>query len=488
MRQSILPSREVVREIHAQGEEATYAFVVGLVGKLEARIQALEERLDKDSHNSSQPPSSDGLKKRVKSRKRHASGKKVGGQAGHEGKRLEPVEKPEHVVAHEVKQCQQCGGALDETMPQRVVKRQVFDLPEEVKLEVTEHQAEVKICLCCGAENVAEFPAGVSQATQYGPRLKAQMVYFNQHHFIPMERTAEIMADLYGQPVSSGTIPAASASLAEQVKPVCEALRVHLTQTEEPVHFDETGMKISGKLHWLHSASTATATFCQIHPKRGTVAMDAIGILPKRTGWSVHDFWKPYLKYSQARHALCNAHLIRELTFLLEQHQQTWAGKLLDLLLEIKQTVETEQQAQQSALLGEQIATFETQYAQWVQQGEQANPPLARLAGQRGRVKQSTARNLLDRLRDHREKILAFMYDFKVPFDNNLAERDIRMAKVHQKVSGGFRSEDGAQTFGYIRSYISTARKNGQNVLDVLTQAFAGSPFRPAYLAAIMAK
>jgi transposase len=476
-----------MREIYAQGEDAVHDFVVSLVEQLEARIQALEERLEKDSHNSSKPPSSDGLKKPVKSsRKRHSSGKKMGGQVGHVGTRLEPVEKPEHVVAYSVQQCRRCGGALAEMTPQRVVKRQVFDLPVEVKLEVTEHQAEVKSCRCCGAENVAEFPTWVSQATQYGPRIKAQMVYFNQYHFIPMERTAEIMADLYGQPVSSGTIPAASASLAEQVKPVHEELRAYLTHTEEPVHFDETGMKISGKLHWLHSASTAVATFCQIHPKRGTEAMDAIGILPQRTGWSVHDFWKSYLKYSQARHALCNAHLIRELIFLLEQHQQTWAGELLDLLLEIKRTVEAAQQA--AALSAEQITTFEAQYAQWVLQGEQANPPLNRVAGQRGRVKQSAARNLLDRLRDHREKILAFMYDFKVPFDNNLAERDIRMAKVHQKVSGGFRSEDGAETFGYIRGYISTARKNGQNVLDVLTKALAGSPFRPAFLAPVTAE
>jgi hypothetical protein len=335
---------------------------------------------------------------------------------------------------------------------------------------------------------VAEFPSGVTQPTQYGSRIGAQMVYFNQYHFIPMERTAEIMQDLYGQPVSNGTIPAVNQRMAERVKPVHEELRSYLIETEEAVHFDETGMKISGKLHWLHSASTKQATICEIHPKRGTQAMDAMGILPKRTGWSVHDFWKSYLKYEQARHSLCNAHLIRELIFLVEQHQQDWASELLDLLLEIKQTVETARQEQRHALRPEQVTDFETQYEQFVTQGEQANPPNMRQDGQRGRVKQSTATNLLARLRNHREKILAFMYDFKVPFDNNLAERDIRMAKVHQKVSGGFRSEGGAQAFGYIRSYISTARKNGQRVLDVLFNALSGSPFRPAFLAAIPAE
>jgi transposase len=488
MRQSLQPSREEIRAVYAQGEEAVYDFVVSLVQKIEARIQTLEDRLDKDSHNSSKPSSSDGLKKAVKSRKRHPSGKKVGGQAGHIGTRLEPVEKADHLAVHPVKHCRACAESLEEVAPKRVVKRQVFDLPAEIKLEVTEHQAEVKFCPGCGTENVAEFPSGVTQPTQYGPRIGAQMVYFNQYHFIPMERTAEIMQDLYGQPISNGSIPVVNARMAEQVKPIYEEMRDYLIKTEDPVHFDETGMKISGKLHWLHSASTKLATLCLIHPKRGTQAMDAMGILPKRTGWSVHDFWKSYLKYEQARHSLCNAHLVRELIFLLEQHQQGWAGELLDLLLDIKQTVETARQEQYNALLPEKVADFETRYEQLVTQGEQANPPNARRAGQRGKVKQSTATNLLDRLRNHREKILAFMYDFKVPFDNNLAERDIRMAKVHQKVSGGFRSESGAQAFGYIRSYISTSRKNGQRVLDALFNALSGSPFRPTFLAAIPAE
>lgn len=480
-----------MRVIYAQGEDAVYDFMASIIQKLEARIQALEDRLDKDSHNSSKPPSSDGLKKAVKQRKRQGSNKKAGGQVGHVGSRLEPVENPEHLVVHLVKRCLGCAGSLEEIMPAQVVKRQVFDLPAEIKLEVTEHQVEVKFCPECGVENVAEFPPDVSQPTQYGPRIGAQMVYFNQYHFVPMERTAEIVQDLYGQSVSTGTISAVNESMAERVKPVTEGIRTYLIKSEEPVHFDETGMKISGKLHWLHSAGTKVATFCQIHAKRGTQAMDAIGILPKRTGWTakpVHDFWKPYLKYQQARHALCNAHLIRELVFLVEQHQQAWAGELLDLLLRIRQAVETAQQEQRRALQPEQIADFEAQYQQWVAQGEQTNPPTARVAGQRGKVKQSVARNLLDRLRDHREKILAFMYDFKVPFDNNLAERDIRMAKIHQKVSGGFRSENGAEAFGHIRSYISTARKNGQPGLAALVQALSGSPFRPAFLATIPAE
>lgn len=214
MRQTIMPSREEVRDIYAQGEDAVYDYIASIVQKLEARLQALEDRLDKDSHNSSKPPSSDGLKKTVKSRKRHGSNKKAGGQVGHVGSCLEPVENPEHFVVHSVKRCQGCAGSLAEIMPAQVVKRQVFDLPVEIKLEVTEHQAEVKFCPECWVENVAEFPSDVSQPTQYGPRIGAQMVYFNQYHFVPMERTAEIMQDLYGQSVSNGTIPTVNERMA----------------------------------------------------------------------------------------------------------------------------------------------------------------------------------------------------------------------------------------------------------------------------------
>ena len=486
-----LPSHEEIKAIYAQGEDAVlavYDLLVSTIRVLEARVQALEDQLDKDSHNSSNPPSSDGLKKPVKSRKRLPSNKKVGGQTGHTGHRLEPVEKPDYLEVHPVNRCQHCERQLEDVAAKRTVKRQVFDLPAEIKVEVTEHRAEVKTCPVCGKENVAEFPGGLTQATQYGPRLGAQIVYFNQYHFIPMERTVEIVQDLYGHSLSSGTVPSMSEKVAVQVKPVHEEVKAYLTKTEEAVHFDETGMKISGKLHWLHSASTKRATLCQIHAKRGSEAMDTMGILPKRTGWSIHDFWKPYLKYQQARHGLCNAHLIRELIFLVEQYQQSWAGELLDLLLGIKQAVETAQQNNWSVLSTEQLIAFGVKYDRLLTQGEQVNPPNARVKGQRGRLKQSPARNLLDRLRDHKDKVLAFMYDFKVPFDNNLAERDIRMTKLHQKISGGFRSDNGATSFCHVRSYISTARKNDQRVLIVLFQALSGSPYRPPFLAAFSAE
>jgi transposase len=236
-------------------------------------------------------------------------------------------------------------------------------------------------------------------------------------------------------------------------------------------------MRVASKLNWLHSASTERATFFQIHPKRGEAAIEKIGILPKRTGWSIHDFWKPYLKYGQARHGVRNSHLLRELTFVAEQYQQIWAAEMHDLLLNIKQTVEAAKAQGQTALPKPQEQGFQGEYDRLILQGLEITPAPLRLEGKRGRVKQSPPKNLLDRLRDHSEKVLAFMYDFKVPFDNNLAERDIRMAKVKQKVSGSFRSPEGAEAFCHVRSYISTARKNNQRILEVLASGLVGFTF-----------
>jgi len=488
-----LPTQAEVEAAYREGEGAVVALFEKMVVNsraMEARIQALEDRLNKDSHNSNQPPTSDGLKKVRKHGLRHKSGKPSGGQFGHVGCWLEPVAEPDHVEVHTVVRCRHCQALLEGVEAHEHEKRQVFEVPP-VKLEVTEHQAEIKVCPQCGEINEGDFPAGVGQKTQYGPRLRAQMVYFNEYHFIPLDRTTEIIAELYQQPVSEGTVVAAAAEVARRVKPVNEKIKAHLTQTEQAVRFDETGMRVGGKLKWLHSASTEQATYYEIHAKRGSEAMDKIGILPTRIGWCIHDFWKAYLKYLAAKHALCNAHLLRELIFLVERHLQSWASTMIQLLLEIKQAVASAQLLQQAAIPAEQIAAFELRYDQIVTQGLLDNPlpqPTEEQLHKRGRVKQSLAKNLLDRLRDHKCKVLAFMYDFKVPFDNNLAERDIRMVKVQQKVSGGFRSDDGSEIFCQVRSYISTARKNGQPILDALYQALAGTPFSPAFIATEMAE
>jgi transposase len=361
-------------------------------------------------------------------------------------------------------------------------RRQVFDLPS-VRLEVTEHQAEVKTCPQCGQINRAQFPPHVTQPVQYGPAVKAQMVYFNQYHHVPVERTAEIMADLYGQPVGDGTVVAACAQVAEQVVPIQTTITEQLVETQEPVHLDETGTRVAEKLHWIHVASTATLTHLEVQPHRGTQAHEAINILPRRRGYVVHDDYASYYHYGNAQHAACHAHHLRELRFIQERYQQPWAEGLTQLLLEIKQTVEEAKAAGQTTLPPPQIVDFERRYQEVLDQGYQTNPPpQPDGTRRRGRRRQSPARNLLDRLSKHRQAVLAFMYDFRVPFDNNQAERDLRMVKLKQKVSGCFRTLEGAQTFCAIRSYISTARKQGLNVLHALHLAVAGTPFLPANL------
>jgi transposase len=486
-----LPSQEEVRAIYRQGEEAVVALhnqLIEIIVVLAGEVQALKDQLAKDSHNSSKPPSSDGLKKKPTKRGlRRPSGKKGGGQPGHEGHTLQAVAHPDRVQVHSVERCRYCQASLVQIAVERVEKRQVFDLPT-VRLEVTEYQAEIKTCPQCLQENQGEFPVGITQPVQYGSEIKAQAVYFNQYHHIPLERTCEILSELYGSQFSEATLLETCEQVAEAVTPVDERTKEHLIQTEDVIHLDETGSRVEGKLHWMHVASTETVTHLEMHEKRGKLAHDAIGILPMRTGWVMHDGYRSYGKYPDARHAWCNAHHLRDLLFLHERYSQSWAEALEKLLLEIKQAVETEQHNQLSALSAGQITDFEHRYEELIAQGFKANPLPSRpdppVPKKRGRIQQSPARNLLDHLSKHQDAVLAFMYDFKVPFDNNLAERDLRMVKLKQKVSGCFRSAQGAHTFCRIRSYISTARKNGLRVLDALRMAICGAPFYPACLLA----
>jgi transposase len=438
--------------------------------KLVSRIQALEEKISKDSHNSNKPPSSDGLARKF-SRKRQPSGKKPGGQKGHEGTTLAMVKHPQHVQIYQVRSCNGCGRSLQHEKPRGYEPRQVFDIPPIV-VEVTEHRAQIKRCPHCGELSVAPFPDGVNHTTQYGTRLKAFAVYLKNYGFLSYDRTAQAFADLFCIPLSVGTLASIDQRCARRVEGVVEQIRQKLIRARV-VHFDETGLNINGELYWLHGAGTQGFTYYYPHKRRGTAADDQIGILPRLKGNAVHDNWKPYMKYD-CSHSLCNAHHIRELTYVYEQGGQPWAQWMVGFLIESKQAVEQAKKAGKKRLAPCAIREYENRYKTIIAAGMKANPPPNRAdsPGKRGRLKRSKARNLVERLGKLRRETLRYLHDFQVPFDNNLAERDIRMMRVQQKVSGSFRSYEGALSFCRIRSYISTIRKQGLSVIDAIINAF----------------
>ena len=490
-----VPTRDEIHLAYTQGEEA----VVSLVGKLGQQVVALAEivsqqseaikelqgRLSKDSRTSSKPPSSDGYKKgkrKPRTESLRPKGEKAnGGQPGHEGHRLDFSDQVDHTETHEVSRCPHCQHSLKEVEAGGYEERQVFDIPA-IRIEITAHRAEIKVCPRCGQESQGVFPSGVTQSTQYGSGVKTWASYLTHQHFIPLERTTQLFADLLGHRISEAMVLKAGASLDRHVAPSTEAIKEQL-KSSEVIHLDESGLRVLEKLHWLHVTSTDQLTHYEVHGKRGQVAMDAIGILEDFSGRAIHDHWKPYFQYA-CDHALCNAHHLRELHYIEKQYQQPWACQMAKLLRSIKKAVD-ETKAIADTLPSSQLKVFERKYEELLAEGLAANPdhppmPLPGSPKKRGRRKRTPPLNLLIRLRDFKPQVLAFMYDFRVPFDNNQAERDVRMVKVQQKVSGCFRTLEGAQRFGRIRGYISTARKNAKNVFDAIRDAFDGNPFIPS--------
>jgi transposase len=450
------------------------------VAKQAAEIQELRDQLAKNSRNSGKPPSSDGLKKPRTGNLRRKSGRRSGGQEGHPGHTLKMVEKPDHIEVHEASECPRCSADLQAIEACELERRQVFDIPP-VRIEVTEHRAKIKICPQCGERVKAKFPLDVTQPVQYGWRIKAQAAYLNNYQLLPLARTCELLGDFYGHTPAEALILDANAALVDQIEPSLEATRQQL-MASPVVHFDESGLRVEGKLNWLHVASTEWLTYYTVHPKRGQAGMRAMGILPAFQGRAVHDHWPSYFTFDHCQHALCNAHHLRELQFVGDQYQQSWAEEMSQLLLDIKAEVEATPWEQMS-LAPERLTHFQQRYDELISQGLDANPPPAHPPPKkRGRKKQSPPKNLLDRLQQFKPQVLTFMHDFRVPFDNNRAERDVRMVKVKQKVSGTFRTRTGAETFCAIRSYISTVRKHGLNVIDAIHDALSGNPFIPATL------
>jgi transposase len=477
-------TREEILSIYEAGPDAVVALVQSLFAKTEAQLQALTERvreleirLGKDSHNSHKPPSSDEPTFRRGRRKslRQRSGKKPGGQPGHTGRTRLQVDAPDEVHLHAPNNCARCGDDLQGVEACAAQRRQVFDLPP-LRLQVKEHRVQSKRCPGCGHTTQAAFPQGVDEPVQYGPGVLGLGLYLQAYQLLPYGRAAGLIGDLFGQMPSQGTLARALGQAHARLEPVEQ--RIHAGLRRSPsVHFDETGLRIASARQWLHSAGTATLTLYRAHSKRGREAIDAMGVLPGYEGVSIHDAYTSYLSYP-GRHALCNAHLLRDLVAVEEETQAAWASAMRELLLEIKAATTQARTANAVQLEPAQLQGYRARYDMLLREGQAAHPPNPP-TGRAGRRKQSPACNLVLRLQKHADQVLAFMYDITIPFDNNLAERDLRMIKTQQKISGGFRSRGGADVFCRIRSYISTVRKQRIPLMEALRSVFSGAPLVP---------
>jgi transposase len=485
-----IPTAKEIHIAYQDGEQAVVVLVeslgiqvVALAEQLKKQAEAIEElraRLAKDSNNSGKPPSSDGYKKEnaeKRTQSQRIEGQKPnGGQKGHEGKTLKKATQVDKTELHRThKTCQHCNHSLENEPVSDYEERQVFDIPA-MHIEVTAHKAEIKICPHCGEKNQATYPEEVKSSVQYGVGIKTWASYLSTQHFIPTARTSQIFEDLFNHRISESTVMKACQQLSKNIKPATEAIKTQLQQADV-VHFDESGVRVKGKLYWIHSASTQYLTHYHIHERRGQKAIDEAGILPKFKGIACHDHWKSYFSYD-SRHSLCNAHHLRELKYLEKQLKQTFAPKMADLLTTINQA---KSESETCKFSEQEIASYEKSYDKIVAEGLAANPKKQPYPNnkKRGATKQTPAYNMLRRLRDYKQEVLAFMYDFQVPFTNNQAEQDVRMIKVKQKVSGCFRTFNGAEEFADNRAYLSTSRKNGENVFQAIKAAFENHPFIP---------
>ncbi|MGW0633915.1 IS66 family transposase [Streptomyces sp. NPDC002758] len=440
-----------------------------LVSAQAERIAELERQVASDSRNSSKPPSSDGLRKKPAPKSlRQRTGRKPGRAKGDPGGRLEQVADPDAIVDHHPAACGRCGDDLAGAVSAGYRARQVFDLPE-IAPEVTEHRLHLAVC-GCGHTTAATAPGHVPAAAVYGAGVRAAICYLSAYQHLPAKRLAEAMDCLFGLPVSTGTVLSVLARAHTGLAGFEEQVKEHLAAA--PVaHADESGVRVAGKLHWLHVMCTHLVTFYGIHAKRGREAMDDLGVLPAFTGTLVTDALASYTVYGNTK-ALCGAHVLRELIAVTEDTRAdpAWAKAMIDVLIEAKDAVVDALADGQDTLTPDTLAGFQDRYRQAALCGIAANP-------RTGKGTKSKARALAERLRDRTKEYQRYMTDFAVPFDNNAAERDLRMIKVQQKVSGSWRTLTGARRFARIRSYISTVRKHGINPLTALRDLFAGRPW-----------
>ena len=458
---------ELDRMSHAE-KDALILQLFAALEMLQRRVDALEGQVNKNSRNSSKPPSSDGLRKKPAQPRRRGE-RPSGGQPGHPGQTRRMVDRPDEVVDVRPSGCCGCGREL-ESQPSRIKeRRQQWDIPP-TKIHVREFRQHEVECTC-GQCHYGEFPTGISPNVSYGPRLKAYAVGLIEGHFVGLRRTAEILGDQYGIRPSDGTLQNWILQASLRLHPAYEASGEQI-RSAEVTHVDESGMRVNGKLHWLHVAATGQAVYYTTHEKRGREAMDAAGILPSFQGCAVHDHWKPYFGYDGFSHALCNAHHLRELRAFEESTGHEWPVALRELLIEGKKAVASAQQDGRQALELVEVESLLERYDQQIATGLSLFPIRPPDPNDKRRTKQHSATNLLCRLRDFKTEVWRFLTDWQVPFDNNAAERLVRPVKVKLKVIGGFRSVGGATAFCILRSVWETSKLNARNPFDVLREAF----------------
>ena len=447
-----------------------------LIAQLNQTIQELREQLNKNSKNSSKPPSSDGFKRPAPKSLRKPSGKKVGGQKGHQGTFLSVLSDPDKIVKHMPSTCEGCPHyKMCKGTACVAEKRHVIDAV--VTVNVVEHQLlEIPICMLHGDTRKGNFPNDVNATVQYGENLQALSVALNTVGAVSVKRTHEILSGVFNIPLATGTI-------SNMVKRCANAVSETVNRIKQKVansglgHFDETGTRVDKKLWWVHDASNCEFTYLDISPKRGYLGMEQCGVLPLFHGIAMHDCWASYWSYEDCQHAVCCAHLLRELTGIAENHpEQKWASAFIDLLLEMKKVKDKAVEVGKETLSYYHYHKFDKRYDELIKQAREENPLPVTTEKKRGRKKKGKILALVERLDNYKVSVCLFIHNFMVPFDNNQAERDLRMIKVKTKVSGCFRSEEGARDYLKIMSYIGTAHKQGHNAYDAIRKAISGCP------------